>query len=127
MKKRIRLKNCKPSYYKALKIKKNIDEMNTIEGIELYEDLYKLYSKLFFETYSNKLACLNYYTDVEYENGLPITVYTAEIKDTWELSIPQRYKLHQELLERVMSHDITLIHCNSEVQIEDNGQLSLFA
>lgn len=120
IKKRTRSKT--PSYFKKIKINKNIDEMNTIEGIELYEPLYELYSQLFYTTLDDKLECLNYYIDIEEGQE----VHTAEIKDTWELPLKERYQKHLDLLQRVMSHDETLIRCNGSVQGEDSGQLSLF-
>lgn len=124
--KRVRPNN--PTFKMRDKIQKTLDEWNTIEGVELYEDLYNLCSQLFLETQDKKLACLNYYIDHERdtETGVEHTVMYAEIKDTWELPLKERYQKHLDLLERVMSNDTTLIYCsNIEVQV-DEGQLSLF-
>jgi hypothetical protein len=108
------------------KIKADLKEWNTIEGIELYKELYNICSQLFNETFNRKLACLNYYIDNEKDNQ-EYTVMYAEIKDTWELPMKERYKKHKDLLKRVMSNDTTLIYSeNSETQTEDEGQLSLF-
>lgn len=107
------------------KIKADLKEWNTLEGVELYKDLYNVCSQLFNETFSHKLACLNYYIDNE-KDSEEYTVMYAEIKDTWQLEMKERYNAHKELLERVMSNDTTLIYCNSETQTEGEGQLSLF-
>lgn len=116
-----------PSYSKIDKIKEVLAEWNTIEDVELYKDLYEICSQLYLATYFKKLECLNYYTDIEYDNGQEITVYTAEIKDTWELPLKKRYKLHKDLLQRVMSNDITLVYSNNpKTQTEEDGQLTLF-
>lgn len=125
-KKRVRTKN--PSFFKPNKIQQNLDEMNTIEGIELYKPLYEVCSNLFGNTINRKLACLNYYIDHERdtETGIEHTVMYAEIKDTWELPLKERYQKHLDLLERVISNDITLVYCECNVQSEDSGQLSLF-
>ena len=93
-----RKRNKIPTYLKSVKIQKTIDEMNTIVGIELYQDLYKIYTLLFFATENHKLACLNYYID---ENE-----FCAEIKNTWELEIPERLEKHQELLNRIKNNEI---------------------
>lgn len=109
--------------------KPTIDEMNTIEGIELYEPLYELYSLLYFATENNTLECLNYYTDTERdtETGIEHSVFYAEIKDTWQLPMKERYNKHKELLQRVMSNDVTLIRCQKEKQIDEELlQLTLF-
>ena len=110
------------------KFKQFLKEWNTIADIELYKDLYKICCQLFNETFDKKLACLNYYIDHERdnENGEEFTVMYAEIKDTWQLEMKERYNLHKKLLKRVMSNDTTLIYCNSETQKEEEGQLSLF-
>lgn len=110
------------------RIKEYIHEWNIIKDVELYKDLYKLCSQLFFETQNKKLACLNYYIDHEKdnENSDEITVMYAEIKDTWELPLKERYNQHKDLLKRVMSNDTTLIYC-SDIEVQsDEGQLSLF-
>ena len=107
------------------KIKADLKEWNTIEGVELYKNLYNVCFQLFNETFSHKLACLNYYIDNE-NDSQEYTVMYAEIKDTWQLEMKERYNKHKELLERVMSNDTTLIYCNSETQTEEEGQLSLF-
>lgn len=95
-----------------------VDEMNTIKGIELYEDLYKIYSLIFFATQNNKLACLNYYID---DNE-----FFAEIKDTWELEIPDRYKKHCELYDRIKNNKILPVEYdnNSKINadfVDENG------
>ena len=110
------------------KIKQFLKEWNTIEDVELYKDLYKLCTQLFFATQNNKLECLNYYIDHERDSvkGEEYTVMYAEIKNTWNLSMKDRYNKHLDLLERVLSNDTTLIYCeNSSIQADD-GQLSLF-
>ena len=130
--KRIRPNN--PTYRKQDKIKKLLDEWNTIEGVELYEKLYNLCSQLFFETQDKKLACLNYYIDYERdsEKKEEYIVQYAEIKDTWLLPMKKRYDLHKNLLKRVMSGDTTLIYCDNNIINKDAeederlGQLSLF-
>lgn len=118
-----------PNFRKEDKIKQHLKEWNTIENIELYEDLYNICSQLFNATVHHKLACLNYYVDHERdkEKGEEYTVMYAEIKDSWQLEMKERYNKHKELLERVMSNDTTLIYSeNSETQTEEEGQLSLF-
>lgn len=129
--KRIRPNN--PSFRKEDKIKKLLEEWNTIEDIELYENLYILCSQLFYATQDKKLACLNYYIDHERdsETGEEYTVQYAEIQDTWLLPMKERYNQHRELLKRVMSNDTTLIYCDSVINKdaqddEKLGQLSLF-
>ena len=93
----------------------------------LYKDLYNVCSQLFNETFNRKLACLNYYIDNE-KDSQEYTVMYAEIKDTWQLEMKERYNLHKKLLKRVMSNDTTLIYSeNSKTQTEKEGQLSLFA
>lgn len=111
------------------KVKKRFNEWNTIPDVDLYKELYSLCSQLFIETQNHKLACLNYYIDHEKdsENGEEYTIMYAEIQDTWQLEMKDRYNAHKKLLKRVMSNDTTLIYCeNSSVQA-DEGQLSLFA
>lgn len=108
------------------KIKADLKEWNTLEGVELYKDLYNVCSQLFNETFNRKLACLNYYIDNE-KDSQEYTVMYAEIKGTWQLEMKERYNLHKKLLKRVMSNDTTLIYSeNSEIQTEAEGQLSLF-
>ena len=105
------------------------DEMNTIEGIELYKPLYEICSLLYYATENNTLDCLNYYTDTERdaETGIEHSVFYAEIKDTWQLPMKERYHKHQELLERVMSNDTTLIYSKQEKQVDEElMQLTLF-
>ena len=117
-----------PSFRMEEKVKQTLKEWNTIEDVELYKPLYELCSQLFLATQNNKLECLNYYIDHERdsETGEEYTVMYAEIKDTWQLELKDRYNKHLDLLIRVMSNDTTLIYCNnSEVQA-DEGQLSLF-
>lgn len=105
------------------KIKQQIKEWNTIEGIELIKPLNDLYSQLFILTYDNKLECLNYYIDEEKDESNSYTVMYAEIKDTHDLPLQERYNQHKDLLKRIINHDKTLIHCTKEVQSET---LSLF-
>lgn len=100
-----------------------IKEWNTIEGIELIKPLNELYSQLFILTFNNKLECLNYYVDEERDESNSYTVMYAEIKDTWKLPLQERYNQHKELLERIKNNDITLIHCQKEIQ---SDTLSLF-
>lgn len=126
--KKIRLNN--PTYRKQDKIQKLLDEWNTIEGVELYEELYNLCSQLFLATQDKKLQGVNYYIDHERdsENGVEYTVMYAEIEDTWELPLKERYQKHVDLLQRVMSGDTTLIYCNNNtIQADESGQLSLFS
>ena len=119
-----------PSYIKADKIREFWDEWNTIEDIELYLPLYNIYSQLFYATQSRKLECLNYYIDIEkdVENGEEKEIMYAEIKNTWQLSLKERYNKHQELLERVISNDTTLSYCDTNIIVDEvtKGQLSLF-
>ena len=123
-----------PAFRMEEKIKQTLKEWNTIEDVELYEDLYKLCSQLFLATQYHNLACLNYYIDHERDNdtGEEYTVMYAEIKDTWDLPLKERYNKHKKLLKRVMSNDTTLIYCDNLVFNPDNeddeniGQLSLF-
>lgn len=106
-----------------------VDEMNTIDGIELYQPLYEIYSLLYYATENNTLECLNYYTDIERdtETGNEHTIFYAEIKNTWNLPMKERYNKHQDLLNRVMSNDITLIHSKQEKKIDEElMQLTLF-
>ena len=100
-----------------------IKEWNTIEGIELIKPLNDLYSQLFILTFNNKLECLNYYVDEESDESNSYTVMYAEIKDTWNLPLQERYNQHKELLERIKNHDTTLIYCQKEIQ---SDTLSLF-
>lgn len=100
-----------------------IKEWNTIEGIELIKPLNDLYSQLFILTFNDKLECLNYYVDEERDESNSYTVMYAEIKDTWNLPLQERYNQHKELLERIINHDKTLIHCQKEIQ---SDTLSLF-
>jgi len=125
----VKYRNYLPSYYKFDKIHEHIKEWNTIPHIYRLKALYRLYNKLFLLTYENKLECLNYYVDIEKEGdtGKEYTVMYAEIKNTGDLSIKERFKKHADLLKRVLSQDKTLIYSeNSETQTEDEGQLSLF-
>ena len=118
-----------PSYSQSDKIHEHIKEWNTIPHIYRLKTLYLLYNRLFLLTYENKLECLNYYIDMEKESdtGKEYTVMYAEIKDTWNLPIKERFKKHADLLKRVVSNDTTLIYSeNSETQTEEEGQLSLF-
>lgn len=122
-------KSNNPNFRKEDKIKQHLKEWNTIENIELYEDLYNICSQLFNATVHHKLACLNYYVDHERdkEKGKEYTVMYAEIKDSWQFEMKERYDAHKELLERVMSNDITLVYAEiCETQTEGEGQLSLF-
>ena len=122
--------NCKnPSYSKNDKIYENIKEWNTIPHIYRLKNLYELCSKLYLLTCDKKLACLNYYVDHEKDNdtGKEYIIYCAEIKDTWDLPIKERFKQHAKLLKRVMSNDTTLIYFNSITQTEESGQLTLFS
>ena len=123
-----------PSFRVEDKIRQTLSEWNTIEGVELYEDLYILCSQLFLATRYHKLACLNYYIDYERdsEKGEEYTVMYAEIKNTYDLPMKERYNKHLNLLKRVMSNDTTLIYCDNNMvnkDAEDDeklGQLSLF-
>jgi hypothetical protein len=128
-------KSKKPSFRVEDKIKKTLLEWNTIEGVELYEKLYNICSQLFLATQNHKLECLNYYIDYERdcEKGEEYTVMYAEIKNTYDLPMIERYNQHKELLKRVLSNDKTLIYskynfsCNPYNEIDENtGQLSLF-
>ena len=122
------IKHSQPSFFKEDKIYQNIKEWNTIPHIYRLKNLFNLYNRLFLLTYNNKLECLNYYIDNEKdsETGKEYTIMYAEIKDTWNLPIKERFKQHAELLKRVMAKDITLVYSDSETQIEPEGQLSLF-
>lgn len=125
-----KVRNKKPSFKKRDKIKETLREWNTIKDVELYQPLYELCSQLFLTTQNRHLECLNYYIDTENdgENCPNQVVMYAEIKDTWELPLKERYNKHLELLKRVMSNDTTLIYCNSITQSDDaGGQLSLFS
>lgn len=123
-----------PSFKKEDKIKEFIKEWNTIEDIELYKDLYKLCSQLFLATQNRKLECLNYYIDYERdsETSEEEAVMYAEIKNTSNLPMKERYQKHLNLLKRVMSNDTTLIYCENSISNPDNeaeenyGQQSLF-
>lgn len=111
------------SYAKPDKIWQNIREWNTIEGIELYKPLYDLCSQLFMLTYSNKLACLNYYIDIEVDESKTYTVMYAEIPDIWHLSLKERYNQHKQLLQRVLNNDPTLEY---DEKVIDSETLTLF-
>ena len=100
-----------------------IKEWNTIEGIELIKPLNDLYSQLFMLTFNNKLECLNYYVDEEKDESNSYTVMYAEVKDTWNLPLQERYNQHKELLKRIKNNDTTLIHCQKDIQ---SDTLSLF-
>ena len=116
---------------KQEKIKENLKEWNTIDDVELYENLYEIYTQLFLQTQKNKLECLNYYIDFEKDNDKSIeyTIMYAEIKNTWNLPLKERFEKHKDLLNRVLSNDNTLAYsnCNNIVDEEENGQLSIFA
>jgi hypothetical protein len=106
-----------------------VDEMNTIEGIELYKPLYEICSLLYYATQNHTLECLNYYTDTERDadTGIEHVVFYAEIKDTWDLSMKERYNAHKKLLQRVMSNDTTLIYSNKTKNIDEEMlQIPLF-
>lgn len=123
-----------PSFKMEDKIKQTLKEWNTIKDVELYEDLYKICSQLFSATQHKKLECLNYYIDHEKdsEKGEEYTVMYAEIKNTYNLPMKERYQKHKQLLQRVMSNDTTLIYCENSISNpfneddENIGQLSLF-
>lgn len=116
------------TYQKEEKIKEFLKEWNTIEDVELYSQLYKVYECLFMETQANKLECLNYYIDREQdiERGEEYTVMYAEIKNTSDLPMKERYQKHIDLLTRVISNDITLEHEKKKIYQEEDGQLSIF-
>lgn len=119
----------KPSYRKSDKIKQTLKEWNTIEGVELYAPLYQLYNKLFLATQNRKLECLDYYIDIERnsENEPDFPFMYAEIKGTWELPLKDRYKLHLQLMKRVLSNDKTLVYSDDNyIRSEEEGQLTLF-
>ena len=101
-----------------------IQEWNTIEGIELIKPLNELYAQLFIMTFSQKLDCLNYFVDEEKDESNSYTMMYAEIKDTWQLPLPERYNQHKELLERIINHDNTLVYCQNKEVLSD--KLSLF-
>ena len=114
-----------PTRSQTDKIWENIKQWNTIEGIELYEPLYNLYSQLFILTINHKLACLNYYTEDEIDDkGHIVTLMYAEIDDTWYLPMKERYRLHQELIEQIKNNDSTLEY---DEKVIDSENLTLFS
>lgn len=112
-----------PTYKKPDKIWNNIKEWNTIEGIELYQPLYDLCSQLFILTCNHKLACLDYSITEEIDNDKTYTVMLAEIHDTCYLPLKERYKLHEELLNRILNNDPTLEYQDKPI---DSDTLTLF-
>ena len=109
-------KQKQPTYSQTEKIWENIKEWNTIEDIELYKPLYKLYSQLFMLTLNHKLACLNYYIEDD--------EMFAEIENTWDLSLKERYNLHQQLINRIKNNDPTLEYAEKVI---DSDTPTLFS
>ena len=121
----VSVKPTKNNHSQTDKIWENIKEWNTIEGIELYEPLYNLYSQLFMLTFNNKLKCLNYYIEEDNIKGKIITLMYAEIKETWNLSLKERYQLHQDLIDRIKNNDTTLEYEDKSIE-GDNPTLFSF-
>ena len=121
----VSVKPTKNNHSQTDKIWENIKEWNTIEGIELYEPLYNLYSQLFMLTFNNKLKCLNYYIEEDNIKGKIITLMYAEIKETWNLSLKERYQLHQDLIDRIKNNDTTLVYEDKSIE-GDNPTLFSF-
>lgn len=131
-KKKKRLYKEVPSYFKSDKIKQDIQEWNTIKHIYRYQTLYKIYSKIYFLTYNNKLSCLDYFNDIERDGSKTYTIKYAVVKNTMALSLEKRIKLHIELLRKIKNNDKSLKYDNNnQVNVEaidDSGslQMSLF-
>lgn len=101
---------------------KDIDEMNTIEGVELYKPLYDLYSQIFYATNTHRLACLGYFEEQFFEDEVTKTFNYAEITDTWKLELKERYNKHLELYERILRNDQTLEYTTNPTQIDEDCQ-----
>lgn len=107
-----------PSYSKSDKIYENLKEWNTIKHIYRYQTLYKICEKLFWLTYNNQLACLEYYIDEERDEKNLYTVMYACIENTSSLSLKERIQRHIDLLRQIkngveLEHDVKKI--DSEV------------
>lgn len=123
-----RIRPLKASYRKELKIAEYLKEWNTIEGVELYKDLYKLCEQLFFATQNNKLDCLNYYIDEEQDCSKTYVIMYAEIKNTSELPMKKRYELHLQLLKDIHENSQALKHSTLKhiYGNTETGQFNLF-
>ena len=71
-----------PTYIKPNSIFKIIKELNTIPHIYRYKTLYKICSRIYLETYNNKLACLDYYIEDEKDHNKTYTIMYATIKNS---------------------------------------------
>lgn len=105
------------------KIKKNIEEWNTLKHVYRYKTLYKICSLLYLLTYNNQLACLNYYVDTETDFKKTYTVMYAEIELTASLPIKERVLKHIKLLRDIrngveLEHDFKHIDCECSTLFE---------
>lgn len=120
-----RVHNITPNYFKPDKVKQNIKKWNTIKHIYRYQTLYKICSSLYLLTFSNQLACLNYYSDTEVDCDKVYTVMYAEIDNTSALSIKERLLAHINLLRDIKSgieleHDIKKVDSDCKTLFTTN-------
>ena len=116
--KEIRVHNKVPTYNKSDKIQEHIKEWNTIKHVYRYQTLYKICEELFNLTIENKLECLTYFVDVEYDENEKICTYAID-ESLSNSSICERVKAHIELLRRVYRKDNTLKYDNNKKVISD--------
>lgn len=116
--KKIRVHNKVPTYNKSDKIQEHIKEWNTIKHVYRYQTLYKICEELFNLTIENKIECLTYFVDVEYDEYEKICTYAID-ESLSNSSICERVKAHIELLRRVYRKDNTLKYDNNKKVISD--------
>lgn len=112
-----RIHNIIPTYFKQDKIKKDINEWNTIKHIYRYQTLYRIYNKLFMLTYNKKLKCLTYY--IENDDNFMYAVN----EELTALSLKERVLGHIKLLRQVYSCDRTLEYDVNKKVITDSVTL----
>jgi hypothetical protein len=114
-----RIRNKEPKKCKTEDILRAIRKNNSEIHIFRYKTLYNIYNKLYLYTYSKPLSNLNYYVE---DDGFLI----AEIKGSENKLLPERLKLHIDLLRKVKRHSKDLQYSNSSVVTSDNSQMTLF-
>lgn len=117
-KKRIHYKE--PTCSKINLINDLIRKDNPEVHIFRYKTLYNIYNKLYLYTYTKPLANLNYYIE---DDGFSV----AEIKDSSKLYLPERLKLHIDLLRKVKANSPDLEYATDNISfLSVNDQLTLF-
>lgn len=116
-----RLYNEIPTYTKTNKIKNNIKEWNTIKHIYRYQTFYKICSTLYFLTFDNQLACLDYYSETESDYEKTYTVKYAVVEETMALSIKERIQKHLALLRKIKNNDDTLEYDIKKIDSDNNS------